>query len=284
MLLLLLLGCGLLAGAYLLGASGFGRGQLPSSASKPEMENSDTWPKAAASDIAVFDRALEAMAAGKMKEAREQIEAVRQEQGKLVFSDFLLARSYLRTKELLAALPLLQASIAKGEMVAASLLEIAQTYRQSPQGSGSADQYFHEAMKANPLEPYAFYYYGEALRKEGRSGEAVKLLYQAKLRASRDSERPIIETRYALARIEASDPSVVSELEATDSLPGNLLVAAAALAVKNDDYAKAGALLTQARAALSPEMFTYLVTDQIFVMSRDRPELRDLLKAGAPKP
>ncbi len=280
---LLLVG-GLLVGGLLLGAYALGRKQREAESLAGDFPVSEgvsrAGPSIAPSDLATFDTVLEFLTTGKLAEARHTLVQAREAKPDLPFSEYLLGKILLLSKNAPEGVIHLNSSANRGEMAPESLLELAQAYARVSTRPEVVERYYEQAILADPLNPDPFFYYGQALRKVGQSSKAVEALQRAVLRAKGTSDEPIIAGKLALARLENGDPTIAAELrkpmaEGTMDVPK--IFAAAALAAREQDFAQAAELIRQARELAPPEVFRYLLSDQIFEASRGRPEMRDLL-------
>jgi tetratricopeptide (TPR) repeat protein len=153
-------------------------------------------------------------------------------------------------------------------------------------GAGSFPESFQEFRSATelaPFDPYPWFFWGEALRAQGKPAEAVEKLQKAEVRAVEQSDLFVIRTKRLLCMIEAQSPEVEAHIdsELAKSEPGGeWLLAAAAHRLRHEQYAEAGPLLQRAKAALQPLFFRYLLADKFFDLYRGRPEVAAAIKAG----
>lgn len=266
----------LLAGAYACGRWSVDLSRHVSSA-PGGAGNASVAPMIEEEQIGIFNEALQLLKQRKPAEAEMVLKSALLESPELPFANFVLAQSYRQQGDDLKAAPLLRESVEKGEAVVPSLLILAHTSRSLVGSELTKNNYFSEAMRSDPLRFDAFYAYGQALRSQGRMAEAVERFREALIRAQTPVEVGFIEARLALTRVEAGDNAIAAELHAIeqkeDPAVAHLWVAAAALAVQENNPAKAAQLLERARENLFPEIFRVLLSDQFFATSSDIPEL-----------
>jgi len=229
--------------------------------------------------LALFDKVYELIGQGSPIKAEEFLAAELKKEPSLPFASYLLGWLKLMRGKRVEALPLLDASVERGEAVTPALLALARSYRGKVGKVNLRNRHYKDAMQSDPIDYLAFFNYGEALRSQGRSSEAVDRLRAALNRAHFEAAYPIVETKLALARLEAGDESIADELHAAvveDPPRGNMMVAAAVLALQQDKPDEAARLLEKARSILPPRLFRTLIVDQAFALSRDRPEMRGL--------
>lgn len=232
-----------------------------------------------AEQLELFDRVYEFIGQRRPAKAEELLAAALEKEPSLPFASYLLGWiKYYRGKRV-EALPLLDASVERGEAITPALLALAQTYRTKPGKVNLRDRYFREAMQSDPINYEPFYSYGEALRRQGRASEAVGRLKAALDRSVFDPSYLMVETKLAFARLEAGDESVVEELRAAvaeDPPRGHMLVAAAALAFRENNPDEGARLLERARKILPAHFFRMFIVDQAFALSRDQPAMKSL--------
>jgi len=136
---------------------------------------------------------------------------------------------------------------------------------------------FAEAVAANPFDPYIYFYWGEALRVDGRLQQAVAKLDEAHRRATQQSDTFIIHIKWLLARIEADqNDALKSEIAAELAKPepsGDWLLAGAVLALMENRTEDDAIFLDRARVALQPAFFGFCISDKFFDLYRTHPLL-----------
>lgn len=271
---------GLIVGAYLLGRRQGNPEPVSVEETAPGREEAD-WPTVERGDLATFDEVLQLMAERKLTEARDRLVQAREAQPELPFSDYLLGRLLIATGDPVEGGLLLQKSAKKGEMTGKSLLLSAQSYARMGRQSVVLSRYFEDAILADPLDSDPFFHYGRELRKKGKKVEAVEAMQQASIRASGSAETPIIAVVLTFTRLENDTPDTIAALQKItpeETSDPYALISAAALAALKEEYSKEVTLLTKARELMTPDLFQYFISDQIFETSRSRPEIRPLLE------
>ena len=142
---------------------------------------------------------------------------------------------------------------------------------------------FQTATEVAPFDPYPWFYWGDALRSYGRPSEALEKFHRAELRASEQSDLFVIRAKRLLCMVEAEAPELQGLLDTALASPepsGEWILAAAALALRKEQYPAAAGLLARARQSLQPLFFSFLTGDKFFDLYRARKELAPVLAAG----
>ena len=149
---------------------------------------------------------------------------------------------------------------------------------------------FERATAEDPFGPDSFFYWGEVLRQAGRPREAARRYYQAACRGVDESEEFIINIKLLLARVESEEPATLQqEIEKVlelDPPPGEWLLAAAALDLRENRIDAATTRLIEARQALQPGFFYWAMSDPFFDFYQQEERLQEFFRAppGAVRP
>ena len=279
-------GFGLLLGGYFLGqtwptgpkaGNNVGPTHQDAPASKAQRAGSER-------ALATADRALAAERVRDYQGAHEIYEGAIQRQLPLPAAEYRLALLSLQQADYPQAQAHLSRSIMAGDEVAdcelmrASLAGMKGNY-------ADAATFLAAAARAQPFNAKFCFCWGEALRRAGRLTDAVERLTQALARPDSPAARELYRFKMRLAKVEAGDDPLDNELSGhihESSPEGGWLLLAAAREMHRGNDSEAAVLLTKAKAALPPEVFSVYVQDYLFQARADRPELRALL--GVPVP
>ncbi len=150
---------------------------------------------------------------------------------------------------------------------------------------------FRDAHLADPFDPDPLFYWSEALRKLGRSREAVEKLEAALVRTLSESSQFLFQCKKDLAEMEL-DPAratkLADETVADLNAPSNMALAAAAVKLQAGDVQAARELLGRCAVRMPRTFFLFLLGDPAFATLGNHPELidvvRELVGAGTPPP
>jgi tetratricopeptide (TPR) repeat protein len=134
----------------------------------------------------------------------------------------------------------------------------------------------------NPGDAGAYANLSEALRRSNRAEEGIAPLKKA-LELAPGS--PLYTLKLRLARIQAGDDKGLSdeaarELKKSPPAPDWLLTAAA-IALQQEDWQAATAILGQAKSSFNKDIYAEIILDPAFSRYAERPELGSLLSANA---
>lgn len=133
-----------------------------------------------------------------------------------------------------------------------------------------AETSFATAVARDPARPDFYYFWGEALRRDGKPREAVEKFRSALLRNQYENAEGLYRLKYWLSQIQAdAEESGGANKEinaglAADHPPYEALFAAAAREMKARRYPEAIKLITRARALTEPSVFRVIMEDPTF--------------------
>lgn len=244
-------------------------------------------PRWSEKTLPALDDVFAARRAGDPGRAGALARSLRAENGALPGLELFLAENALHarrpTEATAALLPMLRADPPDADAIARLGFISARTRRLE-----EAASYFGQACAADPFRGDLFHRWAEALRRQGKSAEAVARFDQALLRPADDEGArpapPEAAFRRRLARIEAGDVDPVrTETTAALNNPatgpetGRWLLTAAALELFDNRSGPAAATLAKARAALSDNEWLRLTGDLFFRNHATRRELAEFL-------
>ena len=241
-------------------------------AARAEPQSEDTWDMVHGA-FALFRQ-------GKLEDAFAKFETAHRMAPGFPGLVFQMARVRMQQRQLDQAYRLASESIALGEEVSESYILRGQI--EMAQGSYTpAYTSFESAITNDPHRPYAYFYWGEALRNEGRARQAITRLQQAYDRAFEQPDAFVIHLKLLLARAEAGDTELLKEELPTQlanpKSSGEWFIAAAAVALQENRVADAAGYLTTARERLQPNFYYFVVLDKFFDLHRTNAELSGLL-------
>jgi hypothetical protein len=139
------------------------------------------------------------------------------------------------------------------------------------------------AAEAEPFTGRYFFYWGEALRRNGQFPEAVAALRQALTRPI-TGERVLYSFKFRLAQIEAGNAPFIAALEDRLRQPaptGDWLLLAAAQNLQRHAPSAAAQFMQRAAGLLAPDILNTCEADFAFQNYAGEPEIAKLLAAAA---
>jgi hypothetical protein len=139
------------------------------------------------------------------------------------------------------------------------------------------------AAEAEPFTGRYFFYWGEALRRNGQFPEATAALHQASTRPG-GSERTLYTFKWRLAQVEAGNAPFIAALEDHLRQPaptGDWLLLAAAQNLQRHAASAAAQFIQRAAGLLTPDTFHTGVADFAFQDYAGEPEVAPLLAGAA---
>jgi len=141
---------------------------------------------------------------------------------------------------------------------------------------------------AEPFTPGYYYYLGETLRRQGRSGEAVARYEQAATRTVNDQDAILSRFKARIAKVETADgvqvQTDVNQKRNTGPLTIDWLLTEAALKIRAGEFGQAAGLIGQARTsdpASLPTLFALCAADMLFTDAASKhPEIAEAMRVG----
>lgn len=129
------------------------------------------------------------------------------------------------------------------------------------------------AVLADPANPLPFIELATLMRYKGRHEEALNFLQAAQARLQPVDSHVVVDVTLELVRLE---DLTVEQLPAADGKSDNVnvLLPAAYVALRRDNFDEAAAILKKCRGLLSPDLYDYLVNDPAFRKFAYRTELK----------
>lgn len=159
-------------------------------------------------------------------------------------------------------------------------IERGKALMQAGQNAAAVD-FFENAARDNPMNPYAYFHWGEALRKEGRAQAATEKLENAHLLAEHVTDAFFIEMKWRLAQLESGIGNPVEfideRLAETPDAP-LWLILGAVVDLQERRVKEAEAKLEHARERLPEPLFRYAMQDSAFDYYRIEGVLPELLE------
>jgi Tfp pilus assembly protein PilF len=256
-----------------LGAGWLLSGPIISPAAKPvvEGEGAALHPLVTEQQHLTINQALADLRAGMATHALISLRNLRSDNPSIPSIDYMVALAALQAGEQEEASLSIDASIGKGEKVSDALalraaLE-AQTENHVALKSVDgiepvADRLLRQAMQADPANPFPYIELATRLRERGQDAEARAYLESARTRLQPVDPHIIAEVSLRLMDL-AGQPD-----EALPTLPSEAtsisdLFGAAYLAYRLGQPDRGAAFLDEAKAALSPELYAYLLSDPV---------------------
>lgn len=145
-----------------------------------------------------------------------------------------------------------------------------------------ADQCFAAAASADPARADIYFFWGNALRNEGKPLEAAAHFRSALLRNQFETIDGLYRLKLWLSQLQIDDTQAAEASAAIDAAlapkppaepTGYAFLGAAARALRAGDYAAAGGFIARARTRLEPVILRVTLSDPTFAQENWRPEL-----------
>ena len=258
-----------------------------SSRNKPEIANVDArkFPGLTADELVEQALAVERM--GQWREAVERLLVAKRRNPAYRGIVFHAARLCYDNGDFDGADLLLERAVAFGDEVDTA------NYLRGLIASGrndlvAAERFFQAALEAEPFTPGYYYYLGETLRKQHRSGEAIARYEQAAGRTVNEQDAILSRFKARLAKVETADgekvQTEVNQKRSAGPLTLDWLLTDAALKIRAGEFDEAAALIGQARAvdqASLPTLFASCAADMLFTEAAGKhPEIADAMRVG----
>ena len=231
--------------------------------------------------LQAVNEALHAAHQGDIEEAGKRFNQLLTTNPDLPGVQYQLARLALQSGDLLAADLHLDRSSDAGESMAACCYARARFAAKQGNYAEVARQ-FQAAAHEEPFDGRSFFYWGEALRRQGQPLSAISALDQAIDRAHTPPDGLLYLFKEKLARVEVgNDEAFNTELNdhlKQSTVDGEWLLLAAARDILNSKFAAAADSLKKASTTLQPGEYDLLVKDYVFQIAANEPVLAALVQ------
>jgi tetratricopeptide (TPR) repeat protein len=225
----------------------------------------DKFPGVAAEDL--VEQALAAEDAGDWQGAADRLIAAKQKNRAYRGLLFRVGKIFYEKGDLANADSVFENAIQLGENI-----DMANHYRgliaTARRNLPAAERFFEAAAVAEPLAAEHYYYWGEVLRLAGRPRDAMPRYEQASVRTASEQTRTLYKFKRRIAEIEAGAVDNVAAAAAeklnAGAAPVDWLMTAAAVAIQQGRPAEGAQLITQAREAKNPGVFSSCAKDMFF--------------------
>ena len=147
-----------------------------------------------------------------------------------------------------------------------------------------ADDLFAAAVAANPARADTLFFWGNALRAQGRPAESIPKFRAALLRNQFETMDGLIRVKLWISQlqVDAETAEAAAAIEAALTPPnvptGYTWLGAAARALRGGRFAEAAGALRRARPLLEPVVFRVVLGDPAFKEQSWRPELAEFFR------
>lgn len=147
-----------------------------------------------------------------------------------------------------------------------------------------ADDLFAAAAAANPTRADVFFFWGNALRTEGKPAESIPKFRAALLRNQFETMDGLIRLKLWTSQfqVDAQAPEAAAAIDAALAPPnapsGYTWMGAGARAIREGRFADAAGSFRKARALLEPVLFRVVLSDPMFAEQSWRPELAEFFR------
>ncbi len=175
-----------------------------------------------------------------------------------------------------------------GQIGPADALFMEGLLQMSASNFANASQTFDQATSCDPTREDFYYFWGESLRRQGKPAEAAARLRSALLRNQHEAMDGFYRMKMWLSEIQAGidvSSGSAAEVDAQLASPypsGYALAAAAARALRAENFPSTADALRRASRTLDPLVFQLLLQDSLFTLASFRPELAEFYGHGAP--
>ena len=187
------------------------------------------------------------------------------------------ARAALYARDFQAAHKLLKHATENRPLADAALL--AALIHLTAQEYVFADDSFASSVAIDPARADVYYFWGENLRREGKPLQAAEKFKAALARNQYENAEPLYQLKYWLSLIQSDRDGPSGEAAKIDAslhstFPTSAaLFAAAARALRSNDYKTAADFIAKARTITDPTLFNVVLHDPTFLEENIRPEL-----------
>ena len=231
--------------------------------------------------LQAVDEAVHAAHQGDIEGAEKRFDQLLTTNPELPGVQYELARLALQSGDLLAADLHLDRSSDAGEFMAACCYARARFAAKQGNYAEVARQ-FQAAVHEEPFNGHSFFYWGEALRRQGQPLSAISALDQAIDRAHSPPDGLLYLFKEKLARVEAGNDEAfnveLNEHLKQSSVDGEWLLLAAARDILNSKFAAAADALKKASTTLQAGEYDLLVKDYLFQTAANQPVLAALVQ------
>ena len=147
-----------------------------------------------------------------------------------------------------------------------------------------ADELFAAAVAANPVRADTFFFWGNALRTEGKPAESIPKFRAAQLRNQFETMDGLIRLKLWTSQLQVDKeaPEAVAAIDAALAAPsvptGYAWMGAAARAIREGRFADAADRFRKARVLLDPVLYRVVLSDPVFAEQSWRPELAEFFR------
>ena len=232
----------------------------------------------------IANEALHAEHTGNADAARKLYESALNKHVELPGADYRLALLALQRNDRVDTEHRLERAVLGGEEVAGCCYVLARLAADRGELDEQAAQ-FEAATHARPFEGRFFFYYGETLRRQGKTQAAIAYFEHALDRPYTAVDGDLYLFKERLAKVEdGRDDAFNAELAAhlkQEPLGGDWLLLAAAQNLDRQEFVAAADHLRQAATRLPSTVYADLTHDYFFQGQAKRPELATLLNRVA---
>lgn len=232
-------------------------------------EESEFRPVVTGQQHQIINQALGDLRSGLATHALMTLHAVRSKSPHIPSIDYLVALAAMQAGEQEEAFRSIDASIAKGEKVSDALALRAALEAQNENDVAlksvdgfepAPDRYLRQAMQADPANPYPYIELANRLRTRGEDAGARELLESARLRLQPVDPHIIADVSLRLMDLAGLPDEALPPLPAVASSVPDLF-GAAYVGFRLGQTERGAAFLEQAKAALPPDLYAYLLGD-----------------------
>ncbi len=147
-----------------------------------------------------------------------------------------------------------------------------------------ADDLFAAAVAANPVRTDTFFFWGNALRTEGKPAESIPKFRAALLRNQFETMDGLIRLKLwaSQLQVDAQAPEATAAIAAALAPPnapsGYAWMGDAARAIREGRFTNAADSFRKARALLDPVLYRVVLSDPLFAEQNWRPELAEFFR------
>ncbi len=237
--------------------------------------------------LGMADLVLAAMEQGNVARAAELLADAQRRRLPLPGANYQSALLALHDGGFIPATRWLDASVEAGEAVP-ECLYLRATIAASAGDYRLVAGTFEKAARYAPFNPRYYFYWGEALRRQGKPLEAVERFEHALHCRPSAADADLIGFKLNLARVEAgNDPEFQASLASKltqEPVSANLLLVAAANEINRATYAAATPYLQRAAQMLPPVVFQSRLRDYYFRLPAQQKEVAAEWAALTPPP